>query len=242
MNVIRPSIFPPHVVAAFSTRRGGVSPPPLGMNLSFNVGDTSENVVMNRAIFFGGLGLTLDRLAIPGQVHSATVHAAEKPGPYPETDGLVSDTPNIFLCVSVADCVPILLYDPMLRGVAAVHAGWRGTGSRIASGAVQKMMKEFGTNPRDLLAHVGPSAGSCCYAVGEEVASRFPDEFVSRKDSSLYVDLKQTNRHQLLEAGLLAERIEISPYCTISDSTLFHSHRREGSRSGRMMGVIGLTS
>ncbi len=240
MNVLRPSVFPPGVVAAQSTRAGGVSPPPLGMNLSFKVGDSQENVVRNRLMFFGGLGIPPDRLAIPGQVHGTSVRLAKQPGDYPETDGLLTDQPGVFLCVSTADCVPVLLFDPVRRVVGAVHAGWRGTAAGIVALAVQMMVKEFGTAANDVHAYLGPAAGACCYYVGQDLESQFPAGCVAHRDGKTYVDLKETNRRMLLATGVIAARVETSPFCTISDSTLFHSHRRDGSNSGRMMAVIGL--
>ena len=240
MTAIRGSIFPRGVVAAFSTRQGGVSPPPLGMNLSFKVGDDPANVRKNREIFLGALGIPPESLAIPGQVHGTTVRRAESPGEYPETDALISGTPGVFLCVSVADCVPILLFDPLHNAFAAVHAGWRGTSSGITESAVARMHAEFGSLPDRILASIGPSASVCCYRVGEDVARQFPPSNVRRESGESFVDLKGANRGQLLEAGLKPGNIELSPYCTISDSGLFHSHRREGTGSGRMMGVIGL--
>lgn len=239
MTVIRASVFPPGIVAAFSTRNGGVSPPPLGMNLSFRVGDDPVNVRKNREIFFGGLGIHLAQLAIPGQVHGTNVQHVEGPGEYPETDALISSGRGLFLCVSVADCVPVLLFDPLHNAVAAVHAGWRGTASAITLAAVEAMRAEFGTIPSGLIASIGPSASDCCYRVGADVSSRFPPFFVREEKGESFVDLKGVNRSQLLESGLQPGNIELSPYCTISDSPLFHSYRRDGAKSGRMMGVIG---
>ena len=242
MRVIKPSIFPAGVCAAFSTRIGGVSPPPLGMNLSDRVGDDPERVKKNRALFFGGLGISLDRLAIPGQVHGMTVAKATLPGHYPKTDGLVTEERDVFLCVSAADCVPILLYDPVRQVVASVHAGWRGTATGIASAAIGVLTSEFGSRPSDIFVYIGPSASECCYVVGQEVAERFPSQFIRRKEDAFLVDLKGANRLLLLDAGVDTQKIEISPFCTISDAHLFHSHRRDGNRAGRMMGVIGLTA
>lgn len=240
--VVRPSIFDGEVgvVAAVSTRNGGVSPQPLGMNLSYQVGDHPENVRRNREVFFGSLGIRTDDLAIPGQVHGTTVRPVDAPGSYPECDGLITAARGVFLCVSIADCVPILLLDPSLPVVAALHAGWRGTVARIAEVAVRAMQREFGVEPGRLRAYLGPAAGSCCYLVGEEVASRFAAPFVHRGEAGAFVDLKGANHRQLLELGVPAGRVEISPFCTISESAQFHSFRRDGDRSGRMIAVIGL--
>jgi YfiH family protein len=239
MNLIRPSVFPPEILAAFSTRQGGVSPPPLGMNLSFSVGDDPANVRRNREIFFNALGIPLERLAFPGQVHGSNVRLISAPGRYPDTDALITLEAGLFLCVTVADCVPILLFDPVTKALGAVHAGWRGTSSGILARAVKAMQSDFGVRPSHLTVSIGPSASVCCYRVGEDVASRFPASALRREQGEVFVDLKGANLGQLLDSGVLPKNVELSPFCTISDSMLFHSHRREGSKSGRMVGVIG---
>jgi hypothetical protein len=148
----------------------------------------------------------------------------------------------VFLCVTVADCVPILLCDPRVPAVGVVHAGWRGTASGILAAAVRRMQEEFGTDPAALLAFIGPAAGACCYEVGSEVADRFDAQFLHRHGEHALVDLKSANRTQLLGAGLQPGHIEVDPSCTIEESARFHSYRRDGNRSGRMMGVIGILS
>ena len=225
-----------------STRLGGVSPQPWGMNLSFRVGDDEENVLRNRNLFFGSLGIGQDHLAIPSQVHGNRVRTVTCAGEYENCDALITNVPDLFLCVSVADCVPIFLLDTKNRIVAAVHAGWRGTADGIVRSTLSLLGKEFGTNPLDLLAYVGPSAGDCCYIVGEEVAKFFSVEFFRRENGKTFLNLKAANASQLEEFGIPSSRIEVSPHCTISESHLFHSYRRDGQQSGRMMGVIGLLS
>jgi len=239
---IRPAIFEkdPGLVAAVSTRQGGVSKDPLGMNLSFSVGDDEASVRENRQRFFSPLGIPVDRLAIPRQVHSANVARVGAAGAVAETDALVTNTPGVYLCVTVADCVPILIHDPEHCAVAAVHAGWRGSAAGILSHALNLMRSAFDTNPGDLRAYVGPAAGGCCYEVGPEVAERFPPEYVANHQGSLRLDLKAFNTDALLEAGVQPSHIEVSPLCTITESHLLHSYRRDGPRSGRMMAVIGI--
>lgn len=145
---------------AMSTRLGGVSPEPYGMNLSFKVGDDAENVSSNRAKFFGSLGIRPERLALPQQCHSATVLKVETGGSYDSCDGLVTATPNLWLAVSIADCVPVMLVDPQKKVVAALHAGWRGASQHIAERGIQFMVREFGTRPSNVIAYIGPSAGT----------------------------------------------------------------------------------
>lgn len=230
----------PTIVCAVSTRLGGVSPVPLGMNLSYNVGDDPANVDANRKRFFGSLQISTDRLAFPRQVHSSTVRRADAPGSYDATDGLLTDRKNLWLVVSVADCTPVFVFDRQQNVVAAFHAGWRGSAAGIVGRGVQTMKAEYGSHPSDLYAFIGPSAGSCCYEVGAEVAERFDDSIVLKRNGSFYVDLKKENRRQLVESEIPENQIETSEHCTICGDTLFHSYRRERERSGRMMGVIGL--
>ncbi len=238
---VRPAVFRGlAVLAAVSTRNGGVSPAPLGMNLSFQVDDRKENVRRNREIFFGSLGIGIDELAVPGQIHGRAVTRVDAPGSFPECDALITGASRVFLCISVADCVPILLCDPAVPAVAAVHAGWRGTVGRILEAAVGKMVRELHAEPGRLRAYLGPAASSCCYVVGEDVAAQFEPRFVRRDGGRFFVDLKQSNAGQLIGLGVPPDRIEVSPFCTISDSDRFHSFRRDGHRSGRMFAVIGL--
>jgi YfiH family protein len=242
VDVLRSSAFPPPVIAAFSTRQGGVSPPLLDLNLSYRVGDLPENVTRNRARFFGSLGIFPERIVTMRQVHGADVVAVTEPGEIDAADGLVTDRPQLFLCVTVADCAPVLLYDPAHHAVGAVHAGWRGTDQHAVEKAVEVMKSVYATRTSDLLAHIGPVAAECCYEVGEEVARRFPAEYVIRRVDRLFLNLRGLNRKQLENSGISPANIQTSLFCTISDSTLFHSHRRDGARSGRMMAVIGLTA
>lgn len=241
-SIIRADCFAelPGVITGMSTRNGGVSPAPFGMNLSFSVGDDEANVKRNREIFFGALKINLNELAIPRQVHSATVRVVSEPGTYPECDALITAAPRVFLCLSVADCVPILLFDNAKRVVAGVHAGWRGTAGEIVAKTVERMMQRFGSDPRDIIGFVGPSASVCCYEVGDEVAREFDGRFAQRMNGKARLDLKEANVEQLVQAGVRREAIEISPACTIHDAARFHSYRRESTKSGRMMATIGM--
>ncbi len=240
--MIRPTVFEGEldVVAAMSTRQGGVSRDPLGMNLSFSVGDDEASVRENRRRVFSALGVSVDALAIPRQVHSAVVARVDSPGPVAGTDALVTNTPGLYLCVTVADCVPILLYDSPHRAVAAVHAGWRGSAAGILTLALKLMRSAFGTRAEDLRAYIGPAAGGCCYEVGSEVADQFPAAYVTNHHGSRRLDLKAFNADTLRAAGVDPARIEASPLCTITERSLLHSYRRDGPQSGRMMAVIGI--
>jgi hypothetical protein len=243
MTILQSSLLNPYenLLFGISTRLDGVSPQPFDLNLSFSVGDNPANVQRNRELFFGSLGIPLDRLAIPKQVHSGTVVRVESPGEYPACDALVTNILGVYLCVSVADCTPLLLYDPHKRVVAAVHAGWRGTVEHVAGNAVKKMKEQFGSLPENIIAYVGPAACSCCYNVGKDVASEFDATLVRKENDQIYIDLKTANVRQLVDAGVPKSQIEISGYCTICHPELFHSYRRDRESSGRMMSVIGMS-
>ncbi|GJQ21005.1 MAG: laccase domain protein [Bacteroidia bacterium] len=242
MTLIEPSIFKAFsgIRCFLSTRSGGVSPEPFGLNLSFHVGDSPANVEENRRRFLEEARIPAGCLVVAGQCHSDRVACVRAPGVVDGTDGLVTDKENLWLAVSVADCVPVFLADPQRRVVAVVHAGWRGSLGRITGKAIGILSTTFGSVPEDLFVYIGPSAGPCCYEVGREVAERFDRGVVGERGGKTFLDLKLENYRQVHAAGVPASNIETSPDCTIHQSDLFHSYRRDGKRSGRMMGVIGM--
>lgn len=227
---------------AMSTRKGSTYGKDYPLNMSYRVGDRAERVDANRRAFFESLGVQDGRVAIPKQCHSTTILVVNEGGTYEVCDGLITAEKNLWLVVSVADCIPLMLVDTRRHVVAALHAGWRGTLGRIAEQGVDLLKNRFGTEPEDLKAYIGPSAGACCYEVGEEVFSRFSEDVLARRDCSVYLDLKKENKRQLLRGGLREEHIEVSPHCTICTPDLFHSYRRDRERSGRMMAAIAFVS
>lgn len=231
----------PNILFGMSTRLGGVSPEPLGMNLSYRVGDDRGNVEENRRRFFSSLGFDSRHAAVPVQCHSNNVRFVDRPGEYESCDGLITDTIDIPLVVTVADCLPIVLFDPTKPVVALTHAGWRGTAQGIAAETVGLLTKEVGASVGDMVAYLGPSAAVCCYEVGPDVAEVFSLDQLEYRDDRIYLDLKRANVDQLLDCGLMRENIEVSGSCTICHPDLFHSHRRDGNRSGRMMALVSLS-
>lgn len=176
-----------------------------------------------------------DGMASLKQVHSNMYRVAEQPsGCAGEGDALLTARPGWMVSVRTADCFPILLADPVHRAVAAVHAGWRGTAARVVEHALEGMRAHYGTRPQDVIAAIGPGIGACCYQVSVEVARLFGQAEAGR------IDLAEANRQQLLAAGLREERIQLLRACTFCDAARFHSHRREGTRAGRMISFIGI--
>jgi len=221
-------------------RYGGRSPKSYGMNTSFDVGDNPGNVEENRIAFLRQLGISPDQLAIPRQRHTATIKKITESGTYEECDALMTDIRDVFLSITVADCAPILLFDASKRVLASVHAGWRGTEKQILLKTILAMQQEFRSVPGDVYAFIGPSAGVCCYEVGEEVAEKFDSQFVVQRNGKLYVDIKKANEAQLQRAGVPGFNIETHNDCTICKKESYHSYRRDRERSGRMLAVIGL--
>ncbi len=240
--ILRPSIASDddRIVCAMSTRHGGVSAGLFGMNLSFSVGDDPAAVEENRRRFFAAAGVPQERVVFQRQVHDVTVQSVSAPGACDATDGICTATSDIYLCVTVADCVPVFLYDPGIPAVGVVHAGWRGTVAEIAPKGVATMVREYSAEPSRMRAYIGPSAGVCCYAVGQEVWTRLPGHCLAHEGDVRKADLKKANREQLIASGIPPEHIITDPACTICGTDLYHSHRRDGAASGRMMGIIGI--
>jgi polyphenol oxidase len=187
----------PWLLHGFSTRLGGgskLATSPVGqksetkiLNLGFTDWDTSAHVTENRKKFFGAIGASKMRIVALRQIHSDIVHlvsavdtsAAEEPL---QGDALITRERGVLLAIQTADCVPILLADKKHRAIAAIHAGWRGTLSRIAEKTLGRMHMEFGTRPEDVVAALGPSIGRCCYEVGSDVAKEFHAQFPDARE------------------------------------------------------------
>jgi YfiH family protein len=165
----------------FSTRPGGASPldgNPV-LNLGFTEWDERERVTANREKFAAAVGARKMRLITLRQFHSDVIYlaASSTDGEAPKADALITNTPGLLLGVQTADCVPILLADTKRRVVATIHAGWRGTLSRIVQKTLGRMRMEFSTRARDVVAALGPAIGAGCYEVGPEVAQAFATQF-----------------------------------------------------------------
>lgn len=195
----------------------------------------------NRKKFFKDIGFEESAAARVGQIHSDHFVFVEKSGNYPNADALVTTRKGLPLAISIADCVLVLLFDRRNLMIAAVHAGWRGTSSSIAGKTLDFMIGSGGCRPEDLLAYIGPSAGQCCYEVGEEVAANFDSSFLKPGNAAgkSMLDLKSANAVQLTARGIPSGNIDVNQSCTICNLE-FHSFRREGNASGRMIAAIGI--
>ncbi len=243
----KPQIFQqfPNLVAAESTRHGGISEKPYAsLNLGLYSGDKKEIVLQNRRLFFSALGIGERRIAHAHQTHSDEVVVATRGKAYDGYDALVTERKGVYVSVTVADCTPVLIYDPVKEAVAAVHAGWRGTVKQITAKAIQRMQEEFGTNPADCYAYVGTCIDERSFEVSADVAEEFMPAF-KRYDSErnkFFIDLKKANQGQLLACGIPETQIEVSPYSTIIDNHDYFSHRKERGKTGRFVAIIGIRS
>ncbi len=243
----------------FSTRAGGVSSVYGAaegrsgeLNLGYTTEDDPERVCENRLRLVEWVsGSRATPLVVLRQIHSGTSVALRSEEPLwkepPQADGILSDRPGVLLAVQTADCIPVLVADPERRVVATFHAGWRGTVQRIVEEGIARMQAEYGCAPEQLVAAIGPGIGGCCYAVGEELRTRFTAQFLyadvlfrSSAEGELFLELREANRRQLLDAGVRADQIEVAGGCTQCDAQRFFSYRGQMCRTGRMMSVIGI--
>jgi YfiH family protein len=200
------------------------------------------------------VGSSPDRLVRSKQVHGNTVRVVKRGAlaenaiaERPEGDAIVSNQPGLVLAVVTADCVPILMVDLVRGAAAAVHAGWRGTCARVAAAAIGAMTREFGTDPADVLAAIGPSAGPDDYEVGEALVDAFtnaghPEQQIARwflrAGAKPHLDLWRANADQLREAGVPLDHIYTCGLSTVSHANIFESYRVDGERAGRMAALI----
>lgn len=183
------------------------------------------------------------RMLLLRQVHGAAVVSAPwSEGEPPEADAAVALEPGLLLGIQTADCLPVMLLDPVGRRVAAAHAGWRGTVAGVVRAAVAALVAE-GSRPRDLVAALGPGIGACCYEVGDELRAAFGPEgagfFSPGASGKLHLDVRAANVKQLVAAGLSSAAIHHLAECTRCRPDLYHSYRRDGQGAGRMISFVG---
>lgn len=242
-----------------TTRHGGVSS---GNFSSFNCneycGDNISNVIENRNILIKLLPQKPERLVFPHQTHGTEVAIVDKEFISKNedeqrmmlegVDALITDLPNICLCISTADCIPILLFDKKNNIVAAIHAGWRGTVNRIVKRCISFMQERFNANTDDIFACIGPGISQENFEVGEEVYSEFCKHrfdvdnisFLNTLTGKWHLDISKANEIELLNLGVKRDNIENSYICTYKNNDLFFSARRQGINSGRIISGIML--
>lgn len=233
---------------AFSTRIGGASKGIWSsMNLSFTRGDDPKDAYENFHRYAVLFGVPDDRLVLPYQTHTVNVRVVTeedggkgftKERDYTDVDGLITNVPGIVLSIFAADCVPLLFVDPIHKAIGASHSGWRGTINRMGKVTIEKMTENFGTDPKDLVCAIGPSICRDCYEVSEDVALEFKKAFPGHESEILtddglnesgehkfHLDLWNTNRIVMEEAGVQSRNISMTDICTNCNPDLLFSHR-----------------
>ena len=226
-----------------SKRHGGVSSKPFqSLNLGLNTDDNYKNVTENRKRLFSALNIHEEQIAATHQVHGNKVIEVSKSIYVKGYDALITQQKNIFLAVTIADCVPVLIYDKGTQAVAAIHAGWRGTAENIIKETTEKMSLSFGTRAQDCFAYIGTCIDECSFEVDEDVAQHFLSQYKrwDKRKKKFFIDLKKANEHQLLAFGVPEKQIEISPYSTVLDNRDYFSYRKENGKTGRMLAIIGM--
>jgi hypothetical protein len=235
----------------FFTRLGGASAAPFAsLNVGRTVGDDPAHVAANLRAIAQALGFAPEQLVSGHQVHGDRVglvtvsHGGQV---LPETDALISNVPGLALLLRFADCVPVLLYAPTHGAIGVAHAGWKGTLARIAAKTALAMQAQFGCEPAQIRAAIGPSIGPCCFEVGPEVVAAARRAFGAEAESLLsrhqpngkaHLDLWLANRLQLEQIGV--QWMMNTSLCTVCHADVYYSHRAEHGRTGRNAAVIGL--
>lgn len=241
-------ITAPH---CFTTRLGGVSTGYLeSLNIGMHRGDLRENVEENFRVLGEAVGFETRNLVLSHQVHGDTVRRVSRSDSwgvdhheYPECDALITADPGTALVIFTADCTPILLHDPVTGAVGAAHAGWRSTAADIAGKTVKAMIREFGCDPQNIRAAIGPNLGVCCFETDRDVpdamVAAFGDEakaHIRPAGDKFYVNLKEMNALALSRAGV--KNIEISRDCTMCSHEKYWSHRYTRGVRGAQGAII----
>lgn len=234
----------------FTTRTGGVS---VEVFRSLNFGTQhgeAENMTTNLQILSASFQFDQSQIILPKQTHSdrivvITTNYSEQI--LDDTDALITNLTSVCLAVKTADCVPILLFDPVNKAIAAVHSGWRGTVQNIIGKTIKKMDQTYGTNPNNLVAAIGPCISQENYEVGNDVFEYFQKLFPEDKSilrfkepngKKAHLNLTEANKRLLIESGVKERSIECSGICTFSNQNDFYSARRDGQKTGRMLNGI----
>lgn len=239
--LIKPEIFSQYdnILAVLTTKKFVNSDDEF--NLGFTINSDVEKVKRNREILLEQLGLTKDQLAIPKQIHSANVCIVDKPGIYENCDALVTNQKRIYLVVSIADCAPVYVYDKVKNVISLIHCGWKGAREKIVEKTIKTMIESFGSDPSNLIAHIGACASVCCYEVDKEFENFFDARFLRfKRNGKFHFDLKGEIFSQIVKFGVDFRNISVSRYCTICETDLFHSYRRDKDKSGRMWALFGI--
>lgn len=239
-------------IHGITTRKGGVSQGALAtLNMGRRGVDMEAHLAENHRRVAEALGVSPGSFVFSAQVHGTAVRQVTRENcrePLADTDALMTNVPGITLATVYADCMPILLLDPVNRAIGMAHAGWRGAVQGIGPRLVAAMAESYGSKPQNLLAALGPAIGPCCFEIGPEVAEAFSSlgtdtecaRWLHYRNGACTGDLGALNRDLLLRAGLAPEAVRSADLCTRCRADLFYSHRRDQGNTGRMAAIMAI--
>lgn len=241
------------VYHGFSTKFGGVSKGHCAsMNISTSRGDDPAAVEENRKRIAKAIGVKPEHMVYTQQTHTTNVSIVTKEDRgriLPETDGMITNNPDVCLVTFYADCVPLYFVDPVKKVIGLSHSGWRGTVNKMANVTIEKMQKEFGCDPADILAAVGPSICQDCYEVSEDVIEKFrenyneeywDDIFYKKENGKYQLNLWKANEYNFLDAGIKSDHIAVTNVCTCCNPEILFSHRITGFNRGNLSAFLSL--
>ena len=237
----------------FSTKLGGVSKGCWAtMNISTTRGDDPEDVEENQRRIARAIGVKPEDMTFTNQTHTtnvAVVRAEDKGRRFMETDGMITNVPGICLVTFYADCVPLYFVDPVKKAIGLSHSGWRGTVGKIGKVTVELMQKTYGSDPKDILAAIGPSICQDCYEVSEDVIVKFqksfeekywPELFYQKENGKYQLNLWKANELVFEEAGILKKHIAVTNVCTHCNPDILFSHFTTGNKRGNLSAFLAL--
>lgn len=243
------------IVHGFSTRMGGVSPAPFdSLNFSTSRDDKNENVLRNYRVFCDAFDIDPASLVVVNHEHGNNIVRVTRDdrgrgiynGQLPFCDGMITDDPEVTLVTLHADCCCVYLFDPVARAIGLAHAGWKGTFKRVGQRLAEKLISEFRSDPKNLVAAIGPGISFDLFEVETEIADDFAREFDHEgikkpgKPGKAYVDITAALMIQLLDAGVQPQNICAMDICTFTRDDLFYSYRRDRTKTGAMIGYLAL--
>lgn len=243
----------------FSTRKGGVSTGIFSsMNLNFKRGDDPDAVLENYRRMAAALNMRVEDMVLSDQTHTTNVRVITeedrgkgilKPQDYSDVDGMITNVPGIVLVTSYADCVPLYFVDPVRKAIGLSHSGWKGTVGHIGQKTVWKMHEVYGSEPKDIVAAIGPSICQSCYEVSDDVAGAFRANFTADEAADILLDkgngkyqldLWKANWYVLTDADILPEHLSVTDLCTACHPDLLWSHRKTNGQRGGLSAFLSL--
>ena len=243
----------------FSTRKGGVSTGIFSsMNLNFKRGDDPDAVLENYRRMAAALNMRVEDMVLSDQTHTTNVRVITeedrgkgilRPQDYSDVDGMITNVPGIVLVTSYADCVPLYFVDLVRKAIGLSHSGWKGTVGHIGQKTVWKMHEVYGSEPKDIVAAIGPSICQSCYEVSDDVAEAFRANFTADEAADILLDkgngkyqldLWKANWYVLTDAGILPEYLSVTDLCTACHPDLLWSHRKTNGQRGGLSAFLSL--